>query len=89
LALLVAQVIRYDRKARFVSARGNHDEETIAGHGGGLVCKRGVLTSFGNMTVASRQTFLINPEGQIAKHYEQVDPATHSQQVLGDLKSLM
>jgi len=39
--------------------------------------------------VASRQTFLINPEGQIAKHYEQVDPATHSQQVLGDLKSLM
>jgi peroxiredoxin Q/BCP len=54
-----------------------------------LATQYGVLASFGNMTVASRQTFLINPEGQIAKHYEQVDPATHSQQVLGDLKSLM
>jgi peroxiredoxin Q/BCP len=54
-----------------------------------VAAQYGVLTSFGNMTVASRQTFLINPEGQIAKHYEQVDPATHSEQVLGDLKSLM
>ena len=49
----------------------------------------GVLTSFGAMTVASRQTFLINPQGQVAKHYAQVDPAAHSAEVLEDLKALM
>lgn len=49
----------------------------------------GVLTSFGNMQVADRQTFLINPAGQIAKHYARVDPAQHSAEVLADLKALM
>ncbi|MBN1240782.1 MAG: peroxiredoxin [Gammaproteobacteria bacterium] len=49
----------------------------------------GVLTSFRDMPVASRQTFVIDPSGKIAKHYEQVDPETHTQQVLEDLKTLM
>ena len=40
------------------------------------------------MTVAKRQTFLIDPEGNIAKHYEKVDPDTHSQEVLADLEVL-
>ena len=40
------------------------------------------------MTVAKRQTFLIDPAGNIAKHYESVDPASHSQQVLTDLREL-
>jgi peroxiredoxin Q/BCP len=40
------------------------------------------------MTVAKRQTFLIDPDGNIAKHYEQVDPEVHSQQVLADLEVL-
>ena len=48
----------------------------------------GVKTKMYGMTVAKRQTFLIDPQGKIAKHYEDVDPDTHSQQVLGDLKSL-
>jgi peroxiredoxin Q/BCP len=54
-----------------------------------VATKYGVLTSFGAMTVASRQTFLINPEGQIAKHYATVDPAAHSEEVLADLNALM
>jgi peroxiredoxin Q/BCP len=41
------------------------------------------------MTVANRETFLINPEGKIAKHYAQVDPEAHSAEVLEDLKALM
>lgn len=41
------------------------------------------------MTVASRQTFIIDPDGRVAKHYEEVDPATHSEQVLADLRQLM
>lgn len=49
----------------------------------------GVLTSFGSMEVASRQTFLIDPSGRIAKHYSEVDPEAHSAQVLNDLKALM
>ena len=37
---------------------------------------------------AKRETFLISPDGEIAKHYERVDPETHSEQVLADLKAL-
>ena len=48
----------------------------------------GVKTKMFGMTVAKRQTFLIAPDGTIAKHYETVKPADHSMQVLADLKSL-
>jgi peroxiredoxin Q/BCP len=48
----------------------------------------GVKTKMFGMTVAKRQTFLIGPDGTIAKHYEKVTPAEHSQQVLADLKEL-
>lgn len=49
----------------------------------------GVLTTFGDTAVASRQTFVIDPEGRIAKHYSEVDPEAHSAQVLADLESMM
>lgn len=48
----------------------------------------GVKTKMFGMTVAKRQTFLIGPDGTIAKHYEKVNPSEHSQQVLADLKEL-
>ena len=48
----------------------------------------GVKTRMMGMTVAKRQTFLIDPQGNIAKHYAKVDPDTHSQQVLSDLEAL-
>lgn len=48
----------------------------------------GVKTRMFGMTVAKRQTFLIGPDGTIAKHYEKVKPADHSTQVLADLKEL-
>ena len=35
-----------------------------------------------------RQSFLIDPEGTIAKIYEKVKPAEHAAQVLEDLESL-
>jgi len=37
----------------------------------------------------SRQTFLIDPKGVIVKHYEDVDPKTHSKELLVDIKSLI
>lgn len=48
----------------------------------------GVKTKMMGFTVAKRQTFLIDPDGVIAKHYEKVKPATHSQEVLADLEAL-
>lgn len=49
----------------------------------------GVKTRMFGMTVAKRQTFIIGPDGTIAKHYEKVKPAEHSAQVLADLKALI
>lgn len=48
----------------------------------------GVKTRMFGMTMAKRQTFLIDPAGNIAKHYESVKPDSHSQQVLTDLRTL-
>ena len=48
----------------------------------------GVKTRMLGMTVAKRQTFLIDPAGNLAKHYTKVKPKTHSAEVLATLKSL-
>jgi len=37
---------------------------------------------------AKRNTFIVDPKGNIAKIYLSVDPKTHSQMVLSDLESL-
>lgn len=48
----------------------------------------GVKTRMFGMTVAKRQTFIIAPDGTIARHYEKVKPDVHSTEVLADLKTL-
>jgi thioredoxin-dependent peroxiredoxin len=48
----------------------------------------GTLTNLGVAKYASRNTFLIDPQGKIAKVYTDVKPSTHSEQVLADLKQL-
>jgi peroxiredoxin Q/BCP len=49
----------------------------------------GVLKTFlGTMELAKRDTFLIDPQGKIVKHYADVDPKGHSQIVLNDIKAL-
>ncbi len=48
----------------------------------------GVKTKMLGMTIAKRQTFLIDPAGNLAKHYDKVKPETHSTEVLADLKTL-
>ena len=40
------------------------------------------------MEMARRDTFIIDPQGRVAKHYESVNPEGHSQVVLGDIKAL-
>ena len=39
-------------------------------------------------TVAKRQTFIVDPDGNIARHYAKVDPDEHAAEVLADLESL-
>jgi len=46
-----------------------------------------VKSKFLGISVAKRQTFLIDPDGNIAKHYAKVDPDSHSQEVLADLEA--
>jgi len=55
---------------------------------GNVATAYGVKTRMFGMTVAKRQTFIINPDGKIAKHYEKVEPDQHSTIVLADLKEL-
>jgi peroxiredoxin Q/BCP len=49
----------------------------------------GVLRDYKLIKIASRQSFLINPEGKIAKHYDDVDPDKHTDEVLADIKHFM
>jgi peroxiredoxin Q/BCP len=47
-----------------------------------------VVLNLGFMKLAKRHSFIIDPNGKIAKIYRDVDPDEHVQQVLEDLKSL-
>ncbi len=49
----------------------------------------GVLRNLGVMKMAKRETFIIAPDGTIARHYDDVDPDEHSAEVLADLKTLV
>lgn len=49
----------------------------------------GVLRDWKLIQIASRQSFIIDPDGVVARHYEKVDPDTHTDEVLADLKTLM
>ena len=61
----------------------------LADEGGAMSNEYGVLRDWKLMKIASRQTFIVDPEGVIVKHYEDVDPETHTQQVLEDLEHFM
>ena len=49
----------------------------------------GVLKDYKLVKLASRQSFLIDPDGVIVKHYDDVDPDTHTDEVLADIKLFM
>lgn len=54
-----------------------------------VVRQYGVLhRPLGLMDLARRETFIVDPQGIVVKHYQNVDPAGHSKQVLADLKAL-
>ena len=53
-----------------------------------VVDEYGSLGHFGTMTIAQRNTFLIDPEGKIVKVWTKVDPQHHSDEVLAQLAEL-
>lgn len=55
----------------------------------GKVSRRyGALNDFAIIKFAKRHTFLIDPEGRIAKVYRDVEPTRHAGEVIADLKRL-
>lgn len=48
----------------------------------------GSLMNLGVLKFSKRHTFLINPEGKIAKEYMSVNPSNHSAEVLSELDAL-
>ena len=61
----------------------------LADEGGATADAYGVLRDYKLIQIADRQSFLVNPEGVIVKHYEEVDPDNHTQEVLSDLETMM
>jgi len=55
---------------------------------GEVADRYGALNNFLVIKLAKRYTFLINPQGKIAKIYLSVDTSKHSQEIIEDLKKL-
>ena len=60
----------------------------LADPGGKVSAQYGSTMQYQGATMAARNTFIINPEGKIAKVYTGVKPAQHSEEVLKDLAAL-
>ncbi|MFM9912863.1 MAG: peroxiredoxin [Methylophilaceae bacterium] len=60
----------------------------LADENGDVARRYGVLKGVGILHWSSRVTFLIAPNGKIAKVYESVDTTRHSAEIIEDLKTL-
>jgi len=60
----------------------------LADKDGSVADSYGALTNLALIKFAKRYTFLIDPQGKIAKVYEKVDTSRHSQEIILDLKRL-
>ena len=56
--------------------------------GGEVAKKYNALTKLGPLKLAKRHTFIIDPDGKLAKIYRSVNPSAHSDQVIADIKQL-
>lgn len=48
----------------------------------------GVLKNYGVVKYSARETFLIDPDGNIAKHYKKVNPKGHATDVIQSIRKL-
>jgi peroxiredoxin Q/BCP len=61
----------------------------LSDEGGGTSEAYGVLRDYKLVKISRRESFIIDPDGTVAKHYEKVDPELHTAEVLADLQQLM
>jgi len=61
----------------------------LADPGGEMAHAYGVLRDWKLLQIAARESFIVNPDGMVVKHYEDVDPDTHTDEVLADLERLI
>jgi len=55
---------------------------------GAVASLYGSFTGFGPLRFAKRHTFIIDPQGRIARIYRDVNPKTHSDEIISELKRL-
>lgn len=60
----------------------------LADVGGSVSRRYGALTDLGVLKFAKRHTFLLDPDGRVAKVYQKVEADRHAGEVIGDLKDL-
>ena len=61
----------------------------LADNDGTVSARYDALRDFFVMKMAKRYSFLIDPDGIIARRYLEVDPEQHAQQVVSDLRELI
>ena len=61
----------------------------LADTDGSMAEAYGVLRDWKLLQIAARESFIVNPDGVVVKHYEDVDPDTHTDEVLADLERLI
>jgi peroxiredoxin Q/BCP len=92
LAALKAQVLGIsvdssDSHRSFASQHGLNFP-LLADTDGKVSRRYGALNDFAIVKFAKRHTFLIDPEGRIAKAYRDVEPSRHAGEIIADLKQL-
>ena len=60
----------------------------LADIGGEVARKYNALTKLGPLKLAKRHTFIVDPDGNLAKIYRKVNSSTHSDEVIADIKQL-
>jgi peroxiredoxin Q/BCP len=86
-AILGVSVDSVDSHKKFCTKEGLNFK-LLADTTGAVSREYGALTDLVVAKFAARHTFLIDPEGKVAKSYTSVDPARHSQEVLAALDQL-
>lgn len=76
-----------DSHAKF-AAKYNLPFPLLADKDAAVAARYGALNNLLVIKIARRYTFLIDPQGKIAKTYLSVDTSRHSQEIIDDLKKL-
>jgi thioredoxin-dependent peroxiredoxin len=87
VVVLGVSVDSVDSHKKFCAKEGLNFK-LLADTGHGVSDAYGSLTNLGVVKFSARHTFLIDPEGKVAKVYTGVNPVHHSEEVLAELDVL-